>query len=907
MKWRDFALRLRALLFRSRVESELDEEVRLHLEMEARKYWAAGLDPASAKRKAEVAFGGAEYIKEECRDVRGTRWIENFLQDLRFGFRVLRKDRGYSIVAIAALAVGIGANTALFTLFAAVGLKPLPVPDPASLVSLWRPTAQGPRWGSFSFSDYLYYREHNSTFTNIAAESPRGLRLSGLSSAATEGAGVAEPVMGLFVSPNYFATFGVHPIAGRDFVPDEDQLTGGQYPALLSENYWRRRFGRDPNLVGQTVMLSGIPASVIGITPRDFMGTRPSVPDVWVILSALGDPQGRMDRANLCCSLTGRLKPGATLQQAQADVSVLAGSLRREYPRSERQWTILAAAATRFGPNHANIVTMFVVLQATMGLVLLIACANVAGLLLGRASVRQREIAVRLAVGATRTRLVRQLITEGVLISVLAGVAAFLVTWQSLAAISRAVSTAFAAQVGSIAIDVTPDLHVFSYLLCISIFAGVSFALAPALRSTRPDLVSVLKGENAGFGAGHKGRLRGWLVACQIGVCLALLIGAGLLASNSVRFLSVDPGFETRAVLHLNIANPEELGYSAAHMGEFQTRLDERLRAVPGVLSVSFATRIPLGGNITSTRVVPQYGAAPPPEQQQFPYAYVSRDYFQTLGILLLRGRGFTAQEVATNASVAVISNSLAHRFWPHGDAIGKRIVLGSPTESHSAGDRAPRSLSSEIVGITRDVYSVNLTSPDPGAVYLPKPLDGWSRLVFVRVAGDPAVVSEALIREVHAAEPRLPVSIETLHHMIITGESSKVFRVGAIVFAAIGLVGFALAAVGVYSMVAYSVSQQTREVGIRMALGAQRAEVLRLLLGRGLKWIAIGLLLGAALGVVLSRVLASQLLLQGQKFLDPTVILAIAVLTGALAILAAYFPARRASMLDPAVTLRFE
>jgi macrolide transport system ATP-binding/permease protein len=907
MKWSDFVLRLRALLFRPRLESELDEELKFHLQMEARKHSMAGLDPACAKRAAEMAFGGAEQVKEECRDARGTRWIEDFFQDLRFGSRVLRKDRGYTMAAIAALAVGIGSNTALFTLFAAVVLKPLPVPVPAGLVSVWRTTAQSPRGGFFSFADYVYYRDHNRVFAGVSAETPAHLRLAGVSPAALLN-GVAEPVTGLFVSANYLTTFGVHPIAGRDFFPDDERSASGPYPVLLSENYWERRFGRDSSVLGQRFMLSGIQTTVIGITPRDFMGTRPEVPDAWIITSALGDVRRRaLDRTTISCGLTGRLKPGITLQQAQADLSVLAGSLRQEYPPAERQWSVSAVTATRFGSAHDNFVKLFGILQAAMGLVLLIACANVAGLLLGKAATRQREIAVRLSIGATRNRLVRQLVSEGVLMSLAAGLAAFLVSWQALAAIGRSVSATLAAQGGAIAIDTTPDVHVFSYIFVISILAGVSFSLAPALQSTGPDLVSALKDESAGFGVRKKSRLRGWMVAGQIAVCLALLIGAGLLTTNSVRLLSIDPGFETRGVLNMTISSPQELGYSAARVREFQTRLDERLRAVPGVLSVSFATRIPLGGNITSTRVAPQDDGALPAQQQQFPYTYISQNYFQTLGIPLLRGRGFTAQEIASNAAVAVISDGLARRFWPNEDAIGKRIAVGSRSEVHFAGRRAPFSPSTQVIGIAREVYSASLTAPDSGAVYLPKPADEWNGHVFVRLAGDPNTVSGALVREVHSAEPSLPVSVETLQHMISSGDTSAVFRVGAIVFATIGLLGFGLAAVGVYSMVAYSVSQQSREVGIRMALGAQRADVLRLVLSGCLKWIGAGLLLGAGLGAVLARVLASQLFLQGQRFLDPAVILGVSGLTGALALLAAYFPARRAARLDPALTLRFE
>jgi putative ABC transport system permease protein len=356
----------------------------------------------------------------------------------------------------------------------------------------------------------------------------------------------------------------------------------------------------------------------------------------------------------------------------------------------------------------------------------------------------------------------------------------------------------------------------------------------------------------------------------------------------------------------MTVASPTELGYAPAAARDFERRLRERVAGMPGVASVSFASRAPLEGNITTTRVRPQAdgGLA----QQSFPYTYVSREYFETMAIPLLRGRSFTAQEIATEAPVAVITESLARRFWPGGDATGKRIALGSPTEAHFFGDRrAPNLPATEVIGIVRDSYSMTLTAPDPGAVYLPRKESEWSGLILLRVSGDPKAVAAELIREVHAAEARLPVSVETMQEVITGGETSLAFRISALVFGAIGMVGFLLASVGVYSMAAYSVSRQTREVGIRMALGAQKGDVVRMLLAGAVRWVAAGLAVGVAMGVILSRVLASKLVLPGRQFLDPAVILAISLGTGALALAAAYLPVHRATRLDPATTLRFE
>jgi len=540
---------------------------------------------------------------------------------------------------------------------------------------------------------------------------------------------------------------------------------------------------------------------------------------------------------------------------------------------------------------------------------LLIACTNVAGLFLGRAAARQREIAIRLSIGASRGRIVRQLVTEGVLMAVGAGLFSYVFAIQMLSAIGRTVSANLASSGGTMAVDLSPDLRVFIYVLCISVVAGISFALVPALQSTKVDVSSALKEETAGFGVRSKGRLRGGMIAAQISVCLALLIGAGLLTLQSVRLLSVNPGFDTKTVINLNISSPQELGYSAARTAELQTRIAERLQGLPDVAGVAFASSIPLGGNITTTKVAPVEAPAFTSGQQQFPYVYVSQDYFKTLGISLRSGRDFTSHEIATNAPVAVISGALAQRLWPGADPIGKRIALGSPAEVHFPCQRAPFSTSTEVIAVAADIYSQYLVSPDAGAVYLPKPPADWNAIAFVRVQGDPNAATTNLIREIHAMEPNLAVTAETLTHMISTGEATAAFDVASIGFFAIGLLGFGLASIGIYSMVAYTVAQQTREVGIRMALGAQTSHLLRVLVGESARWILAGLALGVFVGLGLMRLLASQIpqLFGTPHLFDPYVILLVSAITGGLALLAAYFPARRAARLDPAMVLRFE
>ena len=906
MYWKQPFQWIRSLLFRSRVDSELDEELKFHLAMTQNKLAARGSAPPEARRKAAVLFGGTEAVKEQCRDVRGTRWIEDFFQDCIFAVRLLRRDRYYTIAAMLALALGIGTNTAVFTIFNSVVLKPLPVPNPASLVTINRTAPRTPLTGLFSFADYLYYRNHNTVFSSLAAETPEHLRLAASNSPASP-VTTAEPMVGLFITANYLVTFGVQPVLGHNITVEDDARTAGPYSALLSENYWQRRFAGDPRILGQSFVVSGMSVQIVGITPRDFMGTRPEVPDIWITSSALGDPGRRaLDRTTLSCALTGRLKPGVTLAEARAELAVLSTTLKNDYPVQARQWNVLASLATRFGNAHLSFVRLYAVLQIAMALVLLIACTNVAGLLLSRAETRQREIAVRLSLGASRARLVRQLVTEGTLMAAAAGVLAYVFALYALSAISQQVSASLSAEGGTMVVDLTPDPRAFGYVLVLSLIAGVSFALMPALQSTKVDVSSALKQEMAGLGIRQKHRLRGLLIAAQISVCLALLIGAGLLVQQSVRVLAVDPGFETKSVIMLQISSPQELGYTTGRVAELRSRLEERLRAFPGLGGVTFVSRAPLSGNVTSTRVT-RVDVPSAADAQQYPYTYIAVDFFKTMGIPLHRGREFTAQELATTAPVAVISEALAQRLWPGEEAIGKHLAVGSATETHYYGGRAPLSSSMEVIGVAGDIYSQDLMLPDRGALYLPKPPDEWNAIALVRVHGDANAATRALVNEVHAAEANLGVNAETLSHMIATGEASAAFHVSTIVFLVIGLLGFVLASIGIYSMVAYTVTQQTHEIGIRIALGAPRVQLLRVLLAASSRWIAGGLLAGVGIGFSMVRVLGAQIPQLFGGAANPWVILAVSLATGALAMIAAYFPARRATLLDPATVLRWE
>jgi predicted permease len=924
--------RLRALFSKDRMEKQLEKELRFHIEQQVRDNAAAGMTEEQARREAMLAFGGAEQIKEECRDERGVNWFEDALQDLRFGLRLLRKDRGYTFAALLALALGIGANTALFALFNGVALRPLPVTEPERVVSLYRSTAQLPFPGPFSFVDYEYIRDHSALFAFVSANSAAHLRMSGVSSSVNSQPsgsanilgisgpnqiqGGSEYVIGLFVTSDYFSVMGVSPVLGHGFRPGDDRGGAAVYPAMLSENFWERRFGRDPGILGKHVMFSGIPVVIAGITPRDFMGTRPGVPDVWIPIGAIRNPQPKpAERNNLCCFVEARLKPSARFDQVQAALPVLNAALHREHPDSDQKSQLRVEPAVPFGSGHRAFDILFAVFQPAIGLVLLIACANVAGLLLGRAAARQREIAVRLALGASRGRLVRQLVTEGILLAQIAGVISLGITWWMLRAGVRFVFATLASSGltdnTTVPLNVAPDFRVFLYTVSIGMIAGLLFALAPALQATRPNLTSALKEESTPFGGTRKSRFRGWMVGTQIAVCLMLLLGAGMLVRSSIRLLTTDPGFDAPHVLDVSILNPLELGYTAARADQLHKEVLERLRALPGVKSIATASRVPLGGNVMNVIVYAQGSriAGDPQalsQAPQFAFTFVSFKYFETLGIPLLRGRGFTEQEINGRAPVTILSAAVARTLWPGEDPIGKHVTIGSPAQaSASFGRPLPFSASSEVIGIARDVYSVTSIAPDPGALYLPQLPGQWDQNLLVRTESDSRAVASAIASEVQSVDRNLSVSLQSLSKVITTEGGFVTTRVTGIVFSLIGLLGLVLASVGIYSMVGFTVSQQTREIGIRMALGAQRSDVLRLVLRRSMRPIAAGILAGMALGTALSFALSA--LFQGLKLLNAPVIAGVSLLLTAIALIASYLPARRAADLDPATSLRFE
>ncbi|HEY2823963.1 MAG TPA: ADOP family duplicated permease [Gemmatimonadales bacterium] len=898
----------------NRTEQDFSAEVQAHLAIEADRLITDGWSPVAAAAEARRRFGNVMRAEERYHDARHVSWVEDTVRDVGYAVRTLAKDKVYVLAAVSALGVGLAANIALFSLFSAVALRPLPVPAPERLMSLYQVKPTAP-YGTFSLADYFFYRDNNHAFSSVAADQPSHLRLAGIvpraSTAlapATPGA-VAEPVVALFITANYFETFGIRPTLGRGLVR-EDESAAGTYAALISDNYWERRFSRDTSIIGATLLVSGIRATIVGVTPRDFAGVRPEVPDLWVTLAALGNLQERAARETAaCCEMVGRLAPGASGSQARGELASLAAVRRKSLPAASQQINVTARPAISFGVLGTVVRPLFVALQVAMVLVLLIACANVAGLLLGRAAAREREIAVRLAIGASRARLVRQLVTEGVVVALVSGIVAASVTVYGLG-VAGHLGAAFLSRQGggSVPLAIGADGRVLLYVAAISVLAGIVFALAPAMQASRPDLVWALR-SSTGSSQGHG--MRGWLVATQVAVSVTLLITAAGLSRSATAVLRSDPGFRSGSVLTVWLTNPEELAMPASQAREIEREVREGLAATPGVQYVSVASRLPLGGNVSTSAMLPaerlsddaSRGAA-----RQYPYAFVSQDYFAALGIPLIRGRTFSAEEVRDSTHVAMVSDSLARQFWPHDDPIGKSIAIGvAPQTGFNLGP-AP-ALTAEVIGVVRDVHGLTATEPDAGDVYLPRLTSGWSSRIVLRVGGDMGRIQAAVPKVVHDIEPALPVSVQTMDDVVASDASVITARVGAGVLAVIGVLGLLLAAVGVYGMVSYTVRQQRRETGIRMALGARAPQILAANLRGSARWIlggvAVGTVLGA-IGIVLSNTVLAAALVSASA-LDPAVLAGVPALIAALALFAAFLSGRKAALLDPAMVLRMD
>jgi len=849
--------------------------------------------------------------------------ITALLQDVRYSLRTLRKSPGFTFAAIFTLALGIGVNAALFSVFDSFVLKPLPLKDPGSLVSLEQVDARGERRRLFSYLDYLDYRNQNSTLSDLIAWNKVRVTLGEAppdqgDDTFAEG---YEYLFGQIVSANYFTALGADMSQGRAFQETDDQQPGESAVIVLSYGFWQRRFDSDPTVVGKTINLQGQPFTVIGVTSREFIGTTPDVPSFWAPLmmrdqliraGGWGYKTWQTDRNSEVLTLLGRLKVDLTANQAESDLRRISDRLAQTYSDT-RKTTIRVASAGTFVTLDEQFTPLLLPPLFGFGLVLMLACANVANLILARAAGRQREIGVRLAVGASRFRIVTQLVTESVMLSLAGGVVGLLLSVWTLAMLHPLVLASVPLPPGLAAgfsLNLAPDWRVFGFTFLLAALAGIGAGMAPALRASKPELTSALKDEGSSLGQHlRQSRLRSALVITQIAVCMALLVAAGLLVRNLQRLRTIDTGMNTKNVFCVSAAvkgsEAEPKVVSASREAELQRELGERLRATPGVVKVSQAYQQPLSGANAKTAVSVPGQARDSARAARF--NFVSPEYFETLSIPLLSGRAFTTQEANANTPVVVISAATAQRYWPGANPLGKQIGITAGTEQgeKNGSDKAELAYRQyEVIGVVRDARSRWVWETDESFLYMPlTPASPAGRLMIVRTEGDPAAAIASVKGGAALTDPALRVSVRRIDETFALQMAP--FRAIAWLSGALGLLALLLASIGLYGVMSFVVMQRTREIGIRIALGAQRTDVVRMFLLQGLKLTASGVVCGMAGAALISRLLSSVLI--DLSAFDSLTLGGVSVFLTTVALVATLIPARRATKVDPLEALRYE
>ncbi len=823
-------------------------------------------------------------------------------RDLRYSLRSLLKRPGFTLVVITTLALGIGVNAAIFSVFNLL-LAPLPVKEPESVVRLFLETRSW-RSDQFSFPDYTYVRDHNESFSDVLAVYQDERFLLGENRPSSD----PEEITGNFVSENYFAMLGGSAHLGRFFTAEENSVPGRDAVVVLSHGFWQRRFGSDAQLVGGSIKLNGKPFTVIGITHPEFVGLRREMPDIWLPLAMRGamgtdrfdsvaekgDWYGGQDFPWV--SIFARLKPGRTAPEARSEMNVLLSRLVTQ-SNSDQQRAIAVDPINEQDFPFEAWVFIGMVLSAT-GLILLIACLNIANMQLARAIARQKEIGVRLCLGASRWRLVRQLVIESLILSVVGGVAGVLLAWWSLNLFLSVVFVRYGgAEMLRVALDLSPDWRVLAYSFGLALLSGVAFGLVPALRATRPDLIGVVKSEGAtATGRSARSRLSSALVVAQVSICFLLLIPAGLLLRSVQLNLATDPGYAAKNLLAVEYSL-ELSGYDAERAKVFQQQLISRLAALPGVQSVSLDREFAGNGIITLL----DEGGTGPKQYSSVPIEKIPSTYLETIGVPLVVGRAFTEDEVNAQSPVLVVSESTARSLWPGESALGKLLRIEQPKGNS---ETEMISSSAQVVGVARDNQIYRAGETPPLLVYLPGAAPGeMDTAVLVRSTTDAASLKDLARREAYAVEPVLRLWVDTFEEKI--AGSQTIMSAASHGATALGILALMLAVIGLYGVMAWLVVQRTREIGIRMALGAQAHNVLSLVLRQGMKLVLIGAIIGIPASFAATQVLSS--LLPGLTTADALTIALVTVLLVVVTLLACYLPARRATRVDPLETLRYE
>ncbi|MBS1791422.1 MAG: ABC transporter permease [Acidobacteria bacterium] len=823
--------------------------------------------------------------------------MQTLWQDLRYGARMLVKQPGFTLIVVLTLALGIGANGVIFSLVNALLLRPLPVEKPEELAAVYTSDYSSGDFGGSSYPDYVSFRDRNQSFSGMVLYTPQPLSLNL--------GGANERVFGEIVSGNYFSVLGLRPGLGRGFLPEEDQKPGAAAVAVISHKYWQARFGGDPSVIGRNVKLNGQPFTIVGVAPQNYRGLVRGLAVDWWVPAMMMDQltpgsQNLTERGNRGMLIMGRLKPGVSIAQARADFGNIAAQLYREFPqrwetirKQGRSISLLPESQSRVLPQAQMPLTIFAaLLLSVVGLVLLIACANVANLLLARAATRRKEIAIRLALGAGRGRLIRQLLTESVLLAALGGTIGLL-----LAVWGADLLMAFKPPVPiPIELNLPLDWRVLGFLAGLSLLTGIVFGLAPALAASRPEVVGALKDE--GGGSGSRGRLRGALVVMQVAVSLLLLICAGLFLRSLQNASSIDPGFNADNLLAMSM-DLQLQGYDEPRGNQFSEQLLERVRAVPGIVGASLTNSLPLGlgggrSGITIEGYSTQQG-----EDMEIYNSTVSPGYFEALRIPLQQGRAFNAQDRAEAPGAVIINEAFARRYWPGQTPLGKRIQMGF------ASDGTNNSPYLTVVGVVKDGKYNSLGEDATPYFFRPTTQSYVSTpTLIVRTTANPADALPAVRSEVEALDKNLPLfDVKTMRQHL--GIALLPARLAGGALGIFGLLALMLAAAGLYGVMSNAVAGRTREIGIRMALGADAFGVLRLILQQGMKLVLIGLAVGLGAALALTHLLKS--LLFGISTTDPLTFAGIALLLTLVALFACWVPARRATKVDPMIALRYE
>jgi macrolide transport system ATP-binding/permease protein len=881
---------------RRRKDRELDDEVREYVELLAEEKIKSGMNAAEALREAKMETGGVEQVKEQVREVRAGHFLETLWQDLRYGLRMLRKSPGFTAVAVLTLALGIGANTAIFSVVNSILFKPLPVAAPQELVDVYTVTPnEAVQDAPMAYPDYADFRDQNRTLAGLIGFAPV--------QAALQEQNESELIPVEEVSGNYFDVLGIKLALGRGFDPAQDRAPGADAATVLSYATWQRRFGADPNVIGKTITLNGFEVSIVGVAPRDFHGLlRGVAPGLWLPVSMdstmhLGNPVE--DRGSQWFFVMGRLRPGVQLAQAQAELRTIAAHLAKEYPKSNKDRTAALLPASRviiFPMIDAALYAASFVLLGFVGLILLIACANITGMLMARASSRRKEFAIRSALGGKRIRLVRQLLTENLLLSLLGGIAALFMTFLLNRMLSQALANvnSGAIPVGfGLTLDI--DWRVLAFTLVVVLGTTLLSGLIPAFKASRGSLPLVLK-EETGAATGTKGKHKtlNALVVAQVTISLVLLICAGLSLRSLWNASRVNPGFEPSDVATATFS-PSLLGYNLPQANQFYAALADRVRTLPGVQSVGLADRLPLTFLFREGSCIPEGKVLGPKEKPVLVgHAAVRADYFEAMRIPILRGRAFTEQDTSKSLPVVIVNQALANAFWPGQDPIGKRVSFGNDQTKYL-----------EVVGIAQDGKYWTLGEQQRPFVYGDLFQDETpDETLVARTSGDPRATLASIRQIAQQLDSKVPMTdLETLEQRISV--SLLLPRAAGTMFGLFGVLGLVLASIGLYGVIAYTVTQRTHEIGIRMAMGATPREISRLVMGRGLGLISIGVILGLAGALALTRVLS--VILYGVSATDPIVFASVAVFLIVVALAACYIPARRAMRVDPMVALRYE